>query len=183
MSELPKSVILFQIKVHLKLAMLEEVRMRKEGITSGDEFEKAVAHKTVSRSIISMFPEIGKKPDEGTDDDVIKLLKKYISQEKERALYQFGHLKESDIEGKSAPEIKKLVSNTTQKLGGALTNPFIEIAEEYLPEQASEEEITEWIRVNIDLTKLKNKMQAMGPIMNQFKGCDGNVVKNILLKM
>jgi len=26
-------------------------------------------------------------------------------------------------------------------------------------------------------------MQAMGPIMKEFKGCDGNVVKQVILSM
>lgn len=184
MTETPKSLILLQIRVHLKLAMMEEVRLRKENDNTSDDYKKAIAHKTVSRAIISMFPEIGVKPDDATDDDVIRLLKKYIGQEKERAIYQFGHLKESDIDGKSANEVKKLVSDKIQELGDALnTLDHIQIALDYLPKQATEEEIIEWITENLDLSQFKNKMQAMGPIMKHFKGADGNFVKGILLKM
>jgi len=184
MTEVPKSSILLQIKDHLKLAMMEEVRLRKKNDTSSDEYQKAIAHKKVSRAIISMFPEINVKPDDATDDDVIRLLKKYIGQEKERAIYQFGHLKESDIDGKSASEVKNLVNNKIQELGDTLnTLDHIQIALNYLPKQATEDEIIEWINENLNLSKFKNKMQAMGPIMKHFKGADGNFIKGILLKL
>lgn len=129
-----------------------------------------------------MFPEIGKKPHDANDDDVIKLLKKYISQEKERLLYHYRHIKEEDVEGGiTYKELKKIVDEKIQELGDSLTSEKIEIAKNYLPKQASEEEIITWIKENIDFSQFKNKMQAMGPIMKQFKGCDGNFVKNILM--
>jgi len=183
LTTMDESLIMLQLKVALRLAMIEEVRMRKEGITNGDEFDRAICHKTVSRAIISMCPEIGKKPGDVTDGDTIKLLKKYISQEKERSVYELSYLKEKDVEGKSVSEVKKLVSDTIQALGDKLSSNLIEIAQEYLPAQASEEEIIKWINENLDLTQFKNKMQAMGPIMKEFKGCDGNVVKNILISI
>ena len=184
-----KSVILLQVRLALKLAMLEEIKLRKEAsngnfiVSQKILLEKHQNQKTVSRAIISMFPEIGKKPAEATDDDVIKLLKKYISQEKERLLYYDKHLTESDVSGISPSELKKLINQKLMTLEATLTSPVIEIAQSYLPKQASEDEIIEWIKKNLDLTQFKNKMQAMGPIMKQFKGCDGNFVKRILLKI
>lgn len=177
------SEILKQIRSDLKIAMTGEVQLRKSKIASGSVFDTAIAHKTVSRAIISMFPEIGKKPIDATDADVIKLLKKYVGQEKERGLYQFGYLKEKDVEGKSPSEIKKLVNTTIQKLGDKLTSQKIFIAQSYLPIQPTEYEVTLWIGENIDLSIYKNKMQAMGPILKQFPGCNGNFIKSILMKM
>jgi uncharacterized protein YqeY len=53
--------------------------------------------------------------------------------------------------------------------------------EEYLPRQASEEEIRNWINENIDFSSFGNKMQAMKPIMTHFgSAVDGNIVKKIL---
>ena len=176
------SEILKQIRSDLKTAMTTEMRLRKMDIWGGESYDDAIAHKTVSRAIISMFPEIGKKPADGTDDDVLKLLKKYINQEKERSVYELKYLKQIDVETKTVSEIKTLMSNTIQELGDALTSRKILIAQMYLPKQASEEEITSWINDNLDLSSYKNKMQAMGPIMKQFKGADGNFVKSILLK-
>jgi len=177
------SELLKRIKDDLKRAMTGEIRLRKQHIIDGAIFDAAICQKTVSRAVISMFPEIGKKPADATDDDVIKLLKKYISQEKERTIYELHYLKESDVEGKSPSEVKKLVNNTIQELGDELTSKLIAIAQTYLPKQASEEEIVAWINDNIDFSTFKNKMQAMGPIMKQFQGCDGAFVKDILLKV
>lgn len=177
------SEILKKIKSNLKTYMLMEMKIRKEGIVAEDKFSMAVTHKTVARSIISMFPEIGKKPADATDDDVIKLLKRYISNEKERLLYSDKYLTEADVLTLKPSELKKLVNEKLQELGDKLTSLKIAIAQGYLPKQATEEEITLWIKENIDFSNYKNKMQAMGPIMKQFKGCDGNFVKGILLKL
>ena len=57
--------------------MTVEVKYRKHTSTPhGIAYDVVIAQKTVSRAIISMFPEIGKKPAQATDDDTIKLLKK-----------------------------------------------------------------------------------------------------------
>lgn len=177
------SELLKRIKDDLKQAMTGEIRLRKQHIIDGPIFDAAICQKTVSRAIISMFPQIGKKPADATDEDVIKLLKKYIGQEKERSIYELSYLKESDVEGKSATEVKKLVNDKIQELGAELSSTVISIAQVYLPKQASAEEIEEWITENVDFGTMKNKMQAMGPIMKHFKGADGNIVKDILMKM
>lgn len=178
------SELLKRIKEDLKSAMKAEVEYRKHtSKPHGIAYNVVIAQKTVSRAIISMFPELGKKPAQATDDDTIKLLKKYIAQEKEREIYQHGYLKESDVDGKSASEVKKLVNDTIRELGDALTSNHIQIAKKYLPKEATKDEIVSWIEANIDFSQFKNKMQAMGPIMKQFQGCDGNFVKDILLNL
>lgn len=183
------SDILKRIKEDLKEAMTIEIKIRKNP-ANGDFIVSQQAllgtcrnQKDVSRAIISMFPEIGKKPADATDDDVIKLLKRYISNEKERLLYSDKHLTEADVLGTKPSELKKLVNEKLQELGDSLISSKITIAQSYLPKQASEEEITLWIKENIDFSNYKNKMQAMGPIMKQFKGADGNFMKGILLKL
>lgn len=183
------SEILKIIRNDLKIAMTKEIKIRKNP-ANGDFIvsqlsllDKHIQQKDVSRAIISMFPEIGKKPNEATDDDVIKLLKKYINQEKERLIYSYRHITEEDVEGINFKELKKMVDLKIQELGNSLTSPKIEIAQNYLPKQASEEDIILWIKENIDFSKLKNKMQAMGLIMKQFKGSDGNFVKSILMRL
>ena len=177
------SEILKQIREDLKVAMTAEIKYRKMKMDHGVVYDMMIEQKNVSRAIISMFPEIGKKPGDATDDDTIKLLKKYIGQEKERQLYIDKHITESDIDGITSAEIKKLITKKYQQLGNSLTSPVIKIAQKYLPKQATEEEVISWISENLDLSSYKNKMQAMGPIMKQFKGCDGNFVKGILLKL
>lgn len=185
------SKILKQIREDLKTVMGIEIRYRKKGAdkflaahpSTSMTYDVMISQKNVSRAIISMFPEIGKKPADATDDDTIKLLKKYIKNEKERLLYSDKHITESDINGISASELKKLVNNKFQDLGDSLTSTMIKIAQSYLPKQATEEEIGTWIHENINLSDYKNKMQAMGPIMKHFKDCDGNFVKNLLMEL
>lgn len=184
------SVILKKIKEDLKSAMLGEIKIRKEGPADGDFIvsqqsllEKYICQKEVSRAIISMFPEIGTKPGKATDDDTIKLLKKYISMEKTRQLYIDKHITEKDVEGLNASQLNTLVISKFNELGEKLTSPKIQIAKQYLPGQASEEEVIAWIKENIDLSQFKNKMQAMKPIMNQFRGMDGNFIRKILEKL
>ncbi len=175
------SDLLKRIREDLKKAMKAEVEKKRQGITTGQMYEMIIDQKTVSRVIISMFPEIGVKPNEATDDDTIKLLKKYVSSEKTRELFLQEYIGEEDIRGLSLSELTKLYKEKITELGDKLTSNKIFIAGCYLPKVASEDEMKQWISENIDLTKFKNKMQAMGPIMKHFKGADGNVVKNILM--
>ena len=181
------SGILLRIKEDLKNAMKDQVQIIKLGEQGGcgfskGKYDKMIAQKEVSRSIISMFPEIGTKPDKATDEDTIRLLKKYISMEQTRELYQQRYLTEADVSGLNTKELNALVTSRIIELGDKLDSPKIVIAKGYLPKQATEEEIKAWIIENIDFSQFKNKMQAMKPIMNQFQGCDGNIVKKILMK-
>lgn len=173
------SKILSKIKEDLKTVMLNEMSARKNNFPKMI-LEQFQIHKTVCRSIISMYPEIGVKPDKATDEDTIKLLKKYISMEKTRELYIQRYLTEADVKGLSSSQVDVLITSKFNELGENLTSQKIMIAKDYLPAQASEEEIKQWIKENIDFSKFKNKMQAMKPIMKQFSGCDGNFVKQIL---
>jgi uncharacterized protein YqeY len=82
--------------------------------------------------------------------------------------------------------IKKLIKSEKELLAaqGKENSAFLQIVEEYLPRQASEEEIRSWIGANIDFSAFGNKMQAMRPIMEHFgASVDGNVVKKILQEM
>jgi hypothetical protein len=82
--------------------------------------------------------------------------------------------------------IKKLVKSEKELLAssGKDSSEYLEILEGYLPKQASEIEIRNWIAANIDFATFKNKMQAMRPIMAHFgPAADGNMVKEILQNM
>ena len=94
-----------------------------------------------------------------TDEQVIKILKSLLKSEEDRLSY-----------------IVK------EELG--VTSMYREVLMEYLPKQVSEEEITQWIKDNIDFSELKNKMQAVGIVMKHFgTKADGNTVKNIIQNM
>lgn len=82
--------------------------------------------------------------------------------------------------------IKKLVKSEKETLekSGQSTSDFLEIMESYLPRQASEAQIREWVENNIDFSRYNSKMQAMKPIMTHFgSSVDGKTVKRILEKM
>ena len=90
-----------------------------------------------------------------SDEDVIKILKKFRNNELE-----------------------------TLKLQGLESSLFLTIIESYLPSEATEEEIVAWIGGNIDFGKYKSKMQAMGDILKHFAGrTDGKIAKDILARL
>ena len=89
-----------------------------------------------------------------SDDDVIKILKKFRNNELE-----------------------------TLKLQEQASSPFLEVVESYLPAEATEEEISAWIKDNVDFSNYKNKMQAMGDILKHFGArADGKLVKSVLMQ-
>jgi uncharacterized protein YqeY len=110
--------------------------------------------KAALRVILGEFARLDKK--ELSDDEVIKILKKLNKSERE-VLATKGDPQESE---------------------------FIKTLDSYLPQMATDAEIKDWIEQNIDLGELKNKMQAMGPIMKHFGAtADGNAVKKVLQAM
>jgi uncharacterized protein YqeY len=110
--------------------------------------------KDALRVILGEFGRLDKK--ELTDDEIVKILKKLMKTEKE----------------------------VLEQKGESADSAFIKVIENYLPKMASEEEITAWIHQNIDFSQFKNKMQAMGLIMDHFGAtADGNFVKKIIQKM
>lgn len=97
---------------------------------------------------------------------------------------EFGRQREKELTDEQVISIiKKLIKSERELLTaqGKGESPFLAIMEEYLPKQASEQEIKAWIEANIDLSEYGNKMQAMKPIMQHFgSSVDGNVVKKVL---
>ena len=93
-----------------------------------------------------------KKPEEITNDDILGIINGLVKSEQ------------------TVLEAKK-----------EATSEYLEILQAYLPVMVSREEITAWIKDNIDFSQYKNKMQAMGPIMKHFgKTADGKQVNQIL---
>jgi uncharacterized protein YqeY len=79
--------------------------------------------------------------------------------------------------------LRKLVKSEreTLELKNEPESDFIGIIEAYLPKMATDEDITAFIRENIDFSEFKNPMQAMGPVMRHFgKTADGHAVRRIL---
>lgn len=99
-------------------------------------------------------------------------------------LGEFQRQPKKELEDKEIIAIvRKLVKSENEALAAekAESSEYLHVLEGYLPTQASEESIREWIIANVDFGQIKNKMQAMKPIMNHFAGtADGNTVKRIL---
>lgn len=93
-----------------------------------------------------------KKPEEISNDDVIGIIKGLTKSEQ-----------------------------TVLEITGQTSSDYLEILQSYLPKMIDKEEITIWIKDNIDFSQFKNKMQAMGPVMKHFgKLADGKLVNQIL---
>ncbi|MFW6054697.1 MAG: hypothetical protein ACOC9D_02240 [Thermodesulfobacteriota bacterium] len=112
--------------------------------------------------------------------------KKEISKkEKETLRILVGELQRQKTKDVSDPEVVKIVKKlaaSEKEMGQRKDQEYIEILESFLPEEAGEEEISEWIRQNIDFSRYKNKMQAMKDILAHFgPAADGNQVKDILM--
>jgi len=106
------------------------------------------------RVILGEFGRLEKK--ELSDDEVIKVMKKLLKSERD----------------------------VLEKGGASDDSVFIQIIEHYLPKMATDEEIIAWINLNIDFSKFKNKMQAMGAIMKHFGAqADGDAAKKNLENM
>lgn len=97
--------------------------------------------------------EIQRLPEKNPEDNiVIKILIKLIKYEKEN--------------------LKNI---------GATTSEYLRILESYIPEQATEEEVTKWIRDNIDFGDFKNKFMTIKIILGYFgPKTNGGIVKKIL---
>jgi uncharacterized protein YqeY len=97
---------------------------------------------------------------------------------------EFGRQKEKSLSDEQVISIiKKLIKSEQELLSaqGEEGSPFLTIMKEYLPRQASEEEIYAWIEKNIDFSLFGNRMQVMKPVMQHFgSAVNGNVVKKVL---
>lgn len=98
---------------------------------------------------------------------------------------EFGRQAEKEIsDAKVIKIVKKLVKSekeVMERTGAGEPTPFIKVAESYLPQMATEEEIRNWIKANVNFDDYKNKMMAMKPIMQHFgANADGNIVKKVL---
>ncbi len=61
------------------------------------------------------------------------------------------------------------------------SSEYLSMLEAYRPAQASAAEILAWVGANIDFSRYKNRMQAMGEVMKHFgKAADGKLVNQIL---
>ena len=146
----------------MKVSLHDKVRGDLKAAMLGKDQEV----RNTLRMIISEFPKLTvpltlesgkkstrlKKPEEITDDDVIGIIRGLAKSEQ-----------------------------TVLEATGQATSDYLEILQFYLPQMLGREEIISWIKDNMDFSQYKNKMQAMGPVMNHFgKLADGKLVNQIL---
>jgi uncharacterized protein len=83
--------------------------------------------------------------------------------------------------------IRKLLKSEKETLthsGNEQPSAYMKILEHYLPAQADETQIRAWILANVDFSQYRNKMQAMGAIMQHFGSrADGNTVRQVLQQL
>lgn len=61
---------------------------------------------------------------------------------------------------------------------------YIRTLKSYIPEEVSKEEIINWVKSNVDFTKLKHKNMAIGIVTREFGArVDGTKVKHIIEEM
>jgi len=86
-----------------------------------------------------------------TDEQTISVLKKLVKYEEENL--ERTNLKESE---------------------------YLLILKNYLPQQTPTEDIKNWIILNIDFTKFRNKFESIKIIKENFPELDGKVIKKII---
>lgn len=135
------------------------------------ELDMREAMKTKDRktNLLKYFvAEFSRRPNlniELTDNEVISIIKKYIKsiEETAKAMHKVDSSGNIILSEEQVFEVNTL--------------------SEYLPKQATEEEIITWIKNNLEIPKNPNaRMKLMKDIMKQFgSSVDGNVVKSILM--
>jgi uncharacterized protein YqeY len=123
--------------------------------------------------------------------DLMMAMKRKDAERKNALRIVMGEL--GRLEGKQIEDevvigvIRKLLKSAkeTQAHSGT-TEPsaYMQVLESYLPAQADEAEIRAWIQANVDFSQYRNKMQAMGAIMQHFGNrADGNTVRQVLQQL
>ena len=135
------------------------------------DMREAMKNKDKKTNLLKWFvAEFARRPNlnvELTDTEVISIIKKYIKSIEE-----------------TAKAMHKVDNNGNVVLSKEQTFE-INILSNYLPKQASEEEIVTWIKNNLEIPENPNaRMKLMKDIMKHFgSSVDGNTVKTILMEM
>lgn len=135
------------------------------------DMREAMKTKDKKTNLLKWFvAEFARRPNlniELTDTEVISIIKKYIKSIEE-----------------TAKAMHKVDNNGNVVLSKEQTFE-INVLSNYLPKQASEEEIITWIKNNLEVPENPNaRMKLMKDIMKHFSSSvDGNTVKSILMSM
>lgn len=100
---------------------------------------------------------------------------------------EFQRLSVKEVDDvKAVKLLKKLIKDSEEviKLGEKLgrEQDLINLIKEYLPEEASKEEIRNWILNNINFEDYKDKMQIIKPVMEYFGArSNGNIIRGVIM--
>ena len=127
---------------------------------SDSSIDKSTRNKL--KFVVGELQRVSKEKDKSVSDDIAtKVFKKLVKNCKET----ISLCDDSYIEEKKG------------------TEELIEFVNEYLPDEITEDEIKNFIS-SLDLSKYKNKMQAIGVVMKEFNGnVDGNLVRKIISEL
>ena len=143
--------------------MKELANTAKEGVT---------IRRNNIKFLVGQFQRVAKNKEKIVEDsEAIKIIKNLCKSVKEITIPK---LTEALFNGRPTdipnPQLKEAYE-------------FVDLCEEILPKEASEEEIREFLKT-VDFSLLKNKMQAIGLVNKHFNGnVDGNLVKTIVMEM
>lgn len=135
------------------------------------DMREAMKTKDKKTNLLKWFvAEFARRPNlnvELTDTEVISIIKKYIKSIEETA------------------KAMHKVDNSGNVVLSKEQTFEINVLSNYLPKQASEEEIITWIKNNLEVPENPNaRMKLMKDIMKHFgSSVDGNTVKYILMNM
>lgn len=135
------------------------------------------------RLIIAQYQTLDKKKDNITETDIIKIIKKLINGEKTQLLFKDKIITDNQITKLNGEKIDLLIEKKLKDHYNELTSEYINIWEQYLPKQSSDDDVIDWIKNNIDKTKYNEKsiLKFMKDLTKIFPSNDSNGLKNILL--
>jgi hypothetical protein len=89
--------------------------------------------------------------------------------------------KNKELSDQEVTQILRKLINSEKEMGQRQDQEYIQVLESFLPQEATDLEIVQWIQENVDFNRYSNKMQAMREIMSHFGSrADGNRIKKIL---
>lgn len=143
--------------------MIQEKLMKELSLTAK---EGATIRRSNMKFLVGFFQNASKNKEKTVDDvEATKIIKNLYKSMKEITI----------------PNLMKNSKVNFMELLEA--NDFINLCEEILPKEATEEDIKNFLKT-VDFSQFKNKMQAIGLVTKHFNGnVDGNLVKSIVMEM
>ncbi|MFO8032048.1 MAG: GatB/YqeY domain-containing protein [Desulfohalobiaceae bacterium] len=89
--------------------------------------------------------------------------------------------KSKELSDQEVTQVLRKLINSEKEMGQRQDQDYIQVLESFLPQEATDQEIVQWIQENVDFSGYSNKMQAMREILSHFGSrADGNRIKKIL---